>query len=65
MSGNHSSLVDEFTIPLYPHLAEIFGTTKSFQILLRPDNYIGFISADTSAKRVETYLKQKIELAAD
>jgi hypothetical protein len=59
-SKNYSAFVNEFTIPLYPHIAEIFGTNKSFQLLLRPDNYLAFITADMSPNRLENYLRKKV-----
>jgi len=53
-------ILDHETVPIYPHVAEIFGVSKPFTVLLRPDNYIGFISADTSPNRMEKYLKGTI-----
>ncbi|MBV6624534.1 MAG: FAD-dependent monooxygenase [Rivularia sp. (in: Bacteria)] len=51
----YNHLVDYHSIPLYPHIAEIFGTNESFSILLRPDNYIGFISQNVSLDKLENY----------
>jgi 2-polyprenyl-6-methoxyphenol hydroxylase-like FAD-dependent oxidoreductase len=51
-----SELVDFHHLPLYPHIAEIFNAAESFMILLRPDNYIGFISAEISPEILENYL---------
>lgn len=42
---------------LYPHVAEIFGTTRSFLIILRPDNYIGLISDDFLPDVIHSYFK--------
>lgn len=50
--------VDFNMIPLEPQTTEVFGTNQAFTILLRPDNYIGFISAEISLNRVKHYLKQ-------
>ena len=55
-----SELVDFHHLALYPHIAEIFNATESFMILLRPDNYIGLISAEISLENVENYLKALI-----
>jgi 2-polyprenyl-6-methoxyphenol hydroxylase-like FAD-dependent oxidoreductase len=44
-------------IPLNSQISEIFGTDRPFQILLRPDNYIGFISATVSLVDLRTYLQ--------
>ncbi len=56
LRNNYSDLVDFHQLPLYPNIAEIFGTDKSFGVLLRPDNYIGTISSDASFERVENYI---------
>ena len=47
---------DSTVISLYPNIAEIFGTTESFYVILRPDNYIGLISNDFSPNEVRKYL---------
>ena len=41
---------------LFPHVTELFGTDKSFFMILRPDNYIGLISEDFSPDVVKKYL---------
>jgi hypothetical protein len=56
----YAHLIDHNVIPLYPHVAEIFGRDKSFSLLLRPDNYIGCISPQASPDRLLTYLKEII-----
>jgi 2-polyprenyl-6-methoxyphenol hydroxylase-like FAD-dependent oxidoreductase len=58
IEGDYAHLVDHHVIPLYPHVAELFGSSKSFNLLLRPDNYIGFISADTSMRQASRYLTE-------
>ncbi len=50
-------LVEVHPMRLSPQLAEVFGTDKPFNLLLRPDNYIGFISTGTSTNQVLTYLR--------
>jgi len=55
-----SGLVDYHTFPLDPRAAEIFGTDKSFSVLLRPDNYIGFVSAETSLSKLRAYFEDVI-----
>jgi 2-polyprenyl-6-methoxyphenol hydroxylase-like FAD-dependent oxidoreductase len=52
---NYAHMIDRHVIPLYPHVAEIFGMDKPFNVLLRPDNYIGFISSDTSTRPLSNY----------
>jgi FAD binding domain len=45
-------------IPLNPQILEIFGTSLPFQLLLRPDNYIGFISKSASLTDLKTYIHE-------
>ena len=52
-----NSIVDRHRIQIDSRIAEIFGTDKSFNALLRPDNYIATISQDTSLAPVEKYLE--------
>lgn len=51
--------IDFHEIVLYPNIAEIFGTSRSFMILLRPDNYIGLISNDVSGAELNKYRAEK------
>jgi hypothetical protein len=53
-------LVDYQVVPLYPHVAEMFGATKPFNVLLRPDNYIGFMSQETGLSGLRVYLNKVI-----
>jgi hypothetical protein len=55
-----SGLVDYHSFPLDPRAAEIFGTDKAFSVLLRPDNYIGFVSAEASLNDLRTYFEDVI-----
>jgi 2-polyprenyl-6-methoxyphenol hydroxylase-like FAD-dependent oxidoreductase len=50
--------VDLKVIPLTQHVAEVFGLNHAFSLLLRPDNYIAFITSEASPDRVKTYLKE-------
>jgi len=54
----YASLIDRHDFPLYPQVAEAFGVKKSFQVFLRPDNYIAFISHDTSSQPLSRYLER-------
>jgi hypothetical protein len=56
----HTRLVDYQVVPLYPHVAETFGADKSFSVLLRPDNYIAYISHETSSSELSEYLNEVI-----
>ncbi|MGD9588621.1 MAG: FAD-dependent monooxygenase [Pyrinomonadaceae bacterium] len=58
MSEDLDGLADVHTIPLYPHIAEIFDTEATFCVLLRPDNYIGFIGKGYDIEGVKDYLKK-------
>ena len=51
-------VVDTQTIPLYPHVTEVFGPSKSFSVLLRPDNHIALITRDHSLNKVTDYLER-------
>jgi hypothetical protein len=50
-----SDQIERTDIPLYPHISDMFGSTNSFFVLLRPDNYIGLISKDFSPETVRSY----------
>jgi 2-polyprenyl-6-methoxyphenol hydroxylase-like FAD-dependent oxidoreductase len=56
--GRYAQLIDRHLIPLHPQVAEIFGTHKPFDVLLRPDNYIGFISSDRSLRPLSDYSRR-------
>ena len=58
LSDEFADRVDRHEIPLYPRVAEIFGTDKSFSVLLRPDNYIATVSSDLTRAPIENYLKR-------
>lgn len=51
-------LIDFNRFQLTRKAQEIFGTDKPFNVFLRPDNYIGFITANTAASEVEKYLSE-------
>ncbi len=50
--------IDTHAIVLEPHISRIFDTSESFTVLLRPDNYIGFIASGTSANGLHIYLEK-------
>jgi 2-polyprenyl-6-methoxyphenol hydroxylase-like FAD-dependent oxidoreductase len=60
IGSNYGHLLDEHVFPLYPHVTKVFGVSRPFTVLLRPDNYIGFISPETSSSRLVNYLKEVI-----
>jgi 2-polyprenyl-6-methoxyphenol hydroxylase-like FAD-dependent oxidoreductase len=53
--GEFDLFVDCHVIPLCPAVEKAFGTTRPFAALLRPDNYIGYISDDTSPAALRAY----------
>ena len=60
IESHYAELVDFNAIPLDSQVAEVFGTSKSCNVLLRPDNHIAFISTETSLNRLRVYLKEFI-----
>lgn len=52
--------VKKFVFPLilYPRVAEVFGANNSFNVLLRPDNHIGFISTESPLSGLRAYLNE-------
>lgn len=58
LGGEFEDIIDRHEISLSPRVAEIFGTEKSFNVLLRPDNYIATIFNDASLTPIENYLKR-------
>lgn len=53
-------LVDYHGFPLNERVTEIFGTDKPFSVLLRPDNYVGFVSAAAPLTQLRAYFKTAI-----
>jgi 2-polyprenyl-6-methoxyphenol hydroxylase-like FAD-dependent oxidoreductase len=58
----YAGLVDFQTLPLGREASEAFGADGPFQVLLRPDNYVGSISAGSSSGGWKTYLDDFIKL---
>jgi len=56
----YADLLDQYGVPLNPQISDLFGADKTFQVFLRPDNYIAYISSDTSPQRLVTYLNEII-----
>ncbi len=61
--SEYASYTEFHELPLYPNIAKTFGVKESFVVLLRPDNYIGFISDTDSAETIRDYLKYKVRYA--
>ena len=60
IGSKYADLLDQYLVTLNPQIAEIFGTEKPFQVFLRPDNYIAYISPETSSRHLVAYLKEII-----
>ncbi|NMG09443.1 pentachlorophenol monooxygenase [Brasilonema sp. UFV-L1] len=56
LEKEYGDLIDFQVIALYPRVVEIFGKNQPFKVLLRPDNYIGFISTEVSLEDLKAYL---------
>ena len=58
VESRYPELVDFNHFQLTRDVAEVFGTNRPFNVFLRPDNYIGFITANTAASEVQKYLSE-------
>lgn len=58
LENEYTESVDFNLISPDSQTAEIFGTDESFILLLRPDNYIGFISPAASLNELKNYLNE-------
>lgn len=54
------SSVEHLAFPLNEQVAEIFGTKKPFSVLLRPDNYIGFVTSGEPLTELRAYFNNVI-----
>ena len=61
----YADTMDFNVVPLYPAIAETFNSGESFMVLVRPDNYIGYISADVSPESLKKYLAENFESSAE
>jgi len=64
-SSVNPELLDQLVIPLSDDIEEKFGADKPFSVLLRPDNYIAFITADDSRSALENYLRNNLGQRAE
>jgi len=58
LGADRQDVVEQLSLPLTPDVEEKFGTNKPFNVLLRPDNYIALVTADTSPAPVADYLQR-------
>ena len=60
IQSEFKDLVDYEVSPLSPQVSELFGTEEPFNVLLRPDNYIGFVAPEISLSQLRTYMNRYI-----
>lgn len=53
-------VLDYHAFELSAEVAEIFGASKPFSVLLRPDNYIGFVSSEEPVAELTNYFNTAI-----
>ena len=58
LGSRYADLIDFNAVPLNPQAAEVFGANHPFSVLLRPDNYIGFISTGAPPIALRAYLNE-------
>lgn len=58
--SKYGELVDFKSVAFSSEVKEAFGANKPFGVLLRPDNYIGFISTEISLNQLRDYLSKVI-----
>ena len=52
-------------LTLSPQVEEIFGSDRSFMVLLRPDNYIGLLSVDLYLEDLQSYFRSNKLISCD
>ena len=60
LEARYPQLIDHPVISLSGDIAERFGTSRCFNLLLRPVNHIAFITSDTSTNPLRSYLKDTL-----
>ncbi|PSB14928.1 pentachlorophenol monooxygenase [Phormidesmis priestleyi ULC007] len=60
LESQYAEFVDFNAIPLDPQVAKAFGVNHPFSMLLRPDNYIGFLSTEMTLNELTVYLKKVV-----
>jgi 2-polyprenyl-6-methoxyphenol hydroxylase-like FAD-dependent oxidoreductase len=60
IQSEFGDLVEYLVFPLRRRVAEIFGSRKPFSVLLRPDNYIGFVSSGEPLPELRSYFTNVI-----
>ncbi|MFL6229413.1 MAG: FAD-dependent monooxygenase [Pyrinomonadaceae bacterium] len=60
LDNRFDGLVDFHFLTLDTAAAEAFGANRPFSVLLRPDNYVSYVSADASPGDISDYLENFI-----
>lgn len=60
IKARQPKLIERLVIPLSQNIAARFGTSRCFNVLLRPDNHIAYITSDTSANPLRSYFKDTL-----
>ena len=63
IQNEFGNLVDYLVFPLRTRVAEKFGSRKPFSVLLRPDNYIGFVTSGEPLPELQAYFTNVIRTA--
>lgn len=62
ITAKYQTLIDVKIIPLYPNLADLFGSPRTFSVFVRPDGHIGFITSENPLEKLELYLSENLEV---
>jgi hypothetical protein len=61
LTSAYGDWIDLNVIPLYPPVVKRFVANQPFQLLLRPDNYVGLISTDLSFHPLKAYFERLLK----
>ena len=56
LENEYAEIIDCELIPLCPQVSKIFGADRSFDLLIRPDNHVAYITRATSSDELRSYL---------
>jgi hypothetical protein len=63
VESRYANLIDFHVLTHGAQTSEAFGTDEPFTVFLRPDNYVGFISKETSPDDLRAYLNDFVGCA--
>lgn len=61
-ASKYGALVEAKIIPLYPNLAALFGSSKTFSVFTRPDGHIGFITSENPLEKLHLYVTENLKI---